>query len=620
MTGKPFRVEGTVRAAGLAIYGHVVDPARPGEALVVDLLLDGLPYAVARADRYDAALAAAGAPDPLHGFLFVLPQAVFEAVETAEVRLANTGIPVAPALRLPMEHRSVASALGPGHVAWLGGLRFSGWLPPDAPADLAVRGLIDGNKVAETRPEGWVTIDHDGTELAVRAFSLTLPRRFADGRAHHVEVVTGAGRTLTPVPLAFVAFPDGLAAFLAAQADVAAEQVRGALYDRLMPQSLPFADVAAWRARFDGDGDRLSRPVTVVLVGDADPATSLRSLEAQGGGWTAGRIPLGARATFAAKTLVDFLEGPGAAGEVVVFARAGAVFQPGALERLATALLADVAATCAYADILLETAVGPVLPLAHPAFDWERAVEGGYAASLFALRPAAALAAAREGADSLQKLFLLACRSAGVAPLHVPGFAARMPAPAPGDVQALVEAARGLAATFAAGIEPLAAVGDEPAIRLRRRPAACRVTAIVPFRDEVFALPRCLAALRAQASRPRARHRRRGPGWDRPGRRGRTRRGGNGRRHHSSHSRPAQRRARAECRRIGRRRGSPPVRRPPRGAGCRGSGGTDRPLCRPVGRRGGRPASRPHRGHPRCWAGAALQRRGDPLLPGCQRR
>ena len=82
---------GVVRLSGSLLTGFVVDTARRHVALAVELLIDGLPLGLARADLFDRELASTGTHDAHHGFAFTVPEALLGSAALAEVRLANQG-------------------------------------------------------------------------------------------------------------------------------------------------------------------------------------------------------------------------------------------------------------------------------------------------------------------------------------------------------------------------------------------------------------------------------------------------------------------------------------------------------------------------------------------------
>jgi hypothetical protein len=73
------------------VAGHVFDPAHPDRRYVVELLLDGYPSAVARADLYDHDLARESDGDGCHGFVFTIPPLALNMAHRIEIRLANRG-------------------------------------------------------------------------------------------------------------------------------------------------------------------------------------------------------------------------------------------------------------------------------------------------------------------------------------------------------------------------------------------------------------------------------------------------------------------------------------------------------------------------------------------------
>jgi hypothetical protein len=77
--------------AGGQVVGHVFDEADLEKRFVVELLIDGLPAALARAERFDADLARDGFGDGCYGFGFFVDAAALSSAHVLEVRLANGG-------------------------------------------------------------------------------------------------------------------------------------------------------------------------------------------------------------------------------------------------------------------------------------------------------------------------------------------------------------------------------------------------------------------------------------------------------------------------------------------------------------------------------------------------
>jgi GT2 family glycosyltransferase len=504
--------------------GHVFDPSDPDRRFVVEVLIDGAPMALGRADRFDADLARKGLGDGCYGFGFVMPPPALASARLIEVRLANgepLGVPLlAQAAPLPAE--PVAEA---GAAQWLGGLRIGGWAGAE-PGERRVCALVDGAIVAEAPASRWTHIG-DGRDLkAARGFDLYLPLHFADGRAHFAQIQDESGRELAGSPCAFVAFEDGLTQFLDRHAEIESERPRGKLFDRLFPQSLPFSMFAEWRAKFQhesltpearqgADVQTALPKIAVALVGERGVEASVSSLQAQEGcEWVAAVLEGGERELgFPNESLREYLDGDARDCEAVVFAPTGAAFEPQALARLTRALTLFPAAPAVYADYSFKADDGGEWPVALPAFDYERLLEQGCGALLFAVRPDLANAAATAGAADLFGLFLFAQdrrrpniegslpnpspSAAGDAPIHAPGFLAGLPRLDRASATVLLGRATEAhlrAQGGAAGVEP--GFGALlPAVRVKRPPPQGEVSIAIVARDRPDLLRPCVESL-----------------------------------------------------------------------------------------------------------------------------
>ena len=503
------------------ICGHVFDPHDPEKRFIVELLIDGVPTAIARAELHVAHLARDEPSyrdgDGCHGFVFNIDRAALGVTRQIEVRLANRGDVLAPPLLAPALEPEGGDANPAGAVRWLGGLRFNGWLGKGADATSRVRALHDGQIVAETMPAHWAHVG-DGDTARARGFDLFLPIQFADGRARQVQILDDHERELSGSPCGFVAFEDGLARFVDQHAALEAQQPRTKLFDRRAPQSLPFSMLAHWRERFFGaptpapDRAALENPtpkIGVALIGERDVEASVASLEAQRGcEWVAAVFEGGGESSFHNGSLRDFLDGEAKDCELVVFAPCGAVFEPTALAQLARALALFPGAPAAYGDFTLAQSHGGEWPVALPAFGYERMLEQGFAALLFALPTPAARAAVAGGAENLFRLFNFSQDArpaagprpphpAAATPVHQPGFLARLPrleVVAATQALALANrahlAARGVQAKIEPGVGALFAC-----VRVMRRAPRGKVSILIPTRDRVDLLQPCLNSL-----------------------------------------------------------------------------------------------------------------------------
>jgi GT2 family glycosyltransferase len=486
------------------VVGHVFDPADPDRRFVVEVLIDGAPLALGRADRFDADLARGGFGDGCYGFGFVLAPAVLASARLIEVRLAN-GEPLGAPLLVQERPTLVDPAPEPGAVRWLGGLRIGGWVGAE-PGDRRVRALIDGAVVAEAPSSRWTHVGDGRDSRPARGFDLHLPLHFADGRAHFAQIQDESGRELAGSPCAFVAFEDGLTHFLERHADIESEKPRGEWFDRLFPQSLPFSMFAEWRAKFQrdrlapeggvGEDAKAAHPkIAVALVGERDVEASVASLQAQQGcEWVAAVLEGGGESElgFPNQSLREFLDGDARECEAIVFAPSGASFEPRALARLARTLSHFPTASAVYGDYSFRADDGREWPVALPAFDYERLLEQGCGALLFAVRLDLAQAAAAAGADDLFRLFLFAqdgrrpqVPSFHNAPIHAPGFLACLPRLDRVSASALLARAteahlraRGVPARIEPGFGALL-----PAVRVRRPPPQTKVSVLIVTRN-----------------------------------------------------------------------------------------------------------------------------------------
>ena len=487
------------------VMGFVYDPAAPERSFVVELWLDGLPVRLERADLLDPDLVAQGIADGRRRFVFLLDAETFASARVAEVRLANTGEPVGTPLDLA-EAPFAPPAAQSGEARWAGGLRISGWLPHDPRGPAQVRALIDGEEVASARALAFVHVGAATPGGVARGFELTLPMRLADGRLRRVRVLDSEDREVPGSPCPVLAFPNGLERFLEDRAELGSERLRAGLFDRLLPQSWPFGDFAAWAKTFPPEPPATPSPgrIAVALIGETGVEASLATLaQAPGAEGVIGVLRPGAGAlSFVPADLIAFLDGEAADAEIVVFAPAGARFHAQALPRLAEALSRYPEADLAYGDLVLGE-----WPLAFGAFDYERQIEQGYAAFAFAARAAHVRSALKRGATDLFRLFNSAFDAPGListtAAVHTPGFLIAIdPSDAAKATKTLLAATRAHleARSINFIVEPRSS-DLLPAVRVRRIPPTARTTILIPSRNRVDLLRPCVESLRRTLSK-----------------------------------------------------------------------------------------------------------------------
>ena len=497
------------------IDGFVYDPDNLDDRFVVELMLDGRPAGLMRAQLHDGRLQEKGVGDGCYRFAFAVDPDFLVSTHSAEVRLANWGESLGRPIPIIAKRERENGNVDAGCVSWGGGLRLFGWLneQPDAPLQ-EVRAFIDGVCVARTKAVRWTHIGQGRDAVAVRGFELHLPAAFADGRVRQARIVDTIGRPLRGSPCLFFAFRDGLYECLGAGATIELEKIRSRLFDQIFPQSLPFAAFADWAGSYPvAAAASAKRKYAVAIIGGMEAAAAtLTSLEQQSGiDWVAGVFGRDdSQTSFSNRSLSAFLTDAAEGCDIVIFSLSGTVFHHNALGRLGEGFALFPRARLAYCDLTIATDDGQDWPIAFPSFDYERMLEQGYCAYVFAMPMASAREAADAGAGNLFRLANAALdhqRSAdrsnadieaGAAPVHVPGFLARIPPLDLGDGSMQLALATDLhlrARGVVAAIEPSGG-GSFPSVRVRRGRPKAKVSIVIPTRDRADLLRPCLESLK----------------------------------------------------------------------------------------------------------------------------
>lgn len=492
------------------IAGYAYDPADPLARVVVELLIDGVPVALARAETFLDAVHRMGIGDGCAGFTFVLSEDTLAGSAHAQVIVANHGGTLGPPMALhgptPTQDGS-----GPGQVRWFGGVQLAGWLAPGKTREPPwVRAWLDGEVIAEAPADRWSHLDQVGGAQPVPGFNLHLPDRLADGRTKRIVVTNASGEALSGSPLTLVAFPDPLEAIVArafgAERETSAARAR--LFDALLPNSRPLTDLARWLDEFPSAPVLPNtRSLVVVILGEDQDQISrtLASLDEQAGcQWVAGALPSPDGIGFEPDDLAGFLTDEADAAGGVFLIPAGAVLRANTLARFAETLATDPQVPLVYGDIAIGEP-GHETALMFPAFDYERWIEQGYGALAFALPIRRAREALAVGADSLYRLANAqfgpgAKRNAVV---HLPGITALLPAlDLPAAERRLARATEHHlgAGGMAASVRPAGGT-ILPAVRVSRALPSGRVSLIIPTRDRVDLLGPCLASIEAARAR-----------------------------------------------------------------------------------------------------------------------
>ncbi|WP_319797431.1 glycosyltransferase family 2 protein [Nitrobacter sp.] len=491
------------------VSGFVFDPQTPERRFTVDILLDGLVVKTVYADAFTPECYQ---QDLGHtcGFAVAIDPDLLRAARHLSARLANLGTPIGHPIDL--ENNSMAAiVLRPAcKLRWLGGLRFQGWI--DSEAAVTLEAIVDGETVAQLRAASWT---HIGGEVEgeasrnVRAFDFHVPQRFCDGRVHRILLRKEDGEQI-PTMAVFVAFPDGLTGLIDLVGGYDAERLRGKLYDQLIPASLPLYDYADWRDRFPlPEPQPSSLRLAVVIAGSDGAQQTLSTLETQSNeNWTAGAID-GLPLLIDSDAMLEFLQNATPDASHVVVAMAGVALERNALARISAAFDAHPDAAAIYGDLDLLADDGRLWPLAFPAFDYERMLEQGYCAYLFGVRRDALIAALAVRPDNIYRLFNSLLDRTGPQQadvLHLPGALGTMPGFDRAKAgRLLAEASRLHLRARGLDAEITEQRGNFfPAVRIRRSCVQQRVTVVIPTRDRVSLLRKCLDSIAPAIKRCRA--------------------------------------------------------------------------------------------------------------------
>ncbi len=486
--------------ADSVLRGYAVDRDDLTRRVAVEILLDGAPTALVRADRGMAFDGLADAGDGCHGFAVPFDPALLDATCRITAQVANRDEVIA-SIDIERDATHPPAPRPPrGMVRREGGMRLTGHVARERDGDPVpwVKVLVDGVEVARSACRGWIELDGGGV---ARRLDLHLPASLADGRVRSVEVLTEDGDVLQGSPCLVVGFPDPLVDWIEGHTELASEKLRARFIDGLFPRSVPSSEIEAWLERFPPPqmDDGSPAAVAVAIVGEGDADATLASLrEGQvGADWRAAVLPLADSAvSFDLDDLRQVLREEAAECDTVVLVIAGTTFGPGALALLAQTLARHPRAPAVYPDLLVRTPNGARRPLSLPSFDPELFVERGYCGLVYAVRREHILDQPA-GTVSLFDIFPGDVASApDRAPIHLPYPLATVPDPSALDlVPTLLASAR---TRFAAAGEDVSVApvlyGSGATVRISRAQQGA-VSALIAVRDDPDGLSRTLRSL-----------------------------------------------------------------------------------------------------------------------------
>ncbi|AUA32247.1 glycosyltransferase [Pseudomonas sp. SGAir0191] len=275
---------------GDVLHGWAMDNTQPENRPVIEIFIDGVSVALARADQYEPN---APAGDQYHGFAVQLRQRWLDDARLITGYIANQSFELEGQLSLPADPSDDSASIA-SQVWHTGGLRVGGWCwdpkAPDRHVEITVR---EGDHVV-----GRAVCNEHNQALAYRAtsdhgFAIDLPWELADGNVHVLEIVNDLGQQLAGSPIRLCCWPEGVegllqkldpshdAATLALLTEVAKEQTMR------LPKSVGWDHYAQWFEAFQRldtlPVPQLQGNLGVLLLSDGDVALeqiSLRSLNA----------------------------------------------------------------------------------------------------------------------------------------------------------------------------------------------------------------------------------------------------------------------------------------------------------------------------------------------------
>ena len=240
------------------------------------------------------------------------------------------------------------------------------------------------------------------------------------------------------------------------------------------------------------------------MVGLGDIKDTLASLENQhSASWVAAAVgdeetPTG----FQPDLMQSFMEGEGVDCDYILFCLAGTVLAPNALQRIGHAFSVFRDAQAVYGDVDVRgDGEASAWPVALTAFDYERMLEQGYCAHLFALRRSTVARCLAAGATDLYRLFNAVLDDENTPSddvIHLPGSLGLLPVFDRAAASGILAAAS-LAHLREMGIEAdtVTTVGTLfPAVHIIRSAEPQSVTIVIPTRDRQSLLEACIESIR----------------------------------------------------------------------------------------------------------------------------
>jgi GT2 family glycosyltransferase len=491
--------------------GHVLWRDAPHLHFIVEILIDSEPVGLVRADNFSAPLKTMRCPDD-HGFVFLARKHQLAGQHQIEARIANLALPIGTPIDLKMQPFIASAAHPVNRVEWLGGLRLAGTIAAgknESVSRPSINVHENGVLIAQTSARRWVSPTKMRDDLAAARFDFHLPSAFADGSSHRLTVTDETGRELEGSPVHVLAFSDPLRSLIEREPHLAVERTRAEWFDRFLPMSAPFENFDEWKHRFARPLLTLENepPVRVVVMGGENADETLSKLNSQKySNWSATVLQSGRGGRFEWRDLKEAVTADADKDSIVIFLRPSVVLHDDAIAQLVKALTDHSSAQAAYGDIEIVSPNGLAKPLFFGAFDYERMLEQGYAATLFALRTSGIKIPTDEKAGNLARLLLALCDADGANSgsdiVHVPGLLATLSheaLPSPAEIEAAASAHLRMR-KVKAQIRP-ANGSSLPAIHVRRAALESSISIVIPTRNRVDLLAPCIDSILTKTAR-----------------------------------------------------------------------------------------------------------------------
>lgn len=278
--------------SGNFLIGWAIDLSHPDKAVTIDLFGDDQWIATVRAGLtltlMDSPLTI---PDEAqgHGFAFNIQPQDWQSIARFEAYVANTDQRLSGVVFTHLDNHALAQVQST-YVENHGGLRLRGWawdtLDPDHTQTIVA--YENGRLLTEcTANQYCAELIEAGCGTPKHGFSLTLPLELADGRVHEIDVLTAQGQILIGSPITVHApvatLNNWASALTLPPQDRTFLNALMERYTRHVPVSADFTSYSGWFDRFGRAKSLTSStlPVVIAVSGAGDVEKTLSSLISQ---------------------------------------------------------------------------------------------------------------------------------------------------------------------------------------------------------------------------------------------------------------------------------------------------------------------------------------------------